>query len=53
MSKFNCSTDFVFRNSENSFLRGIYTRDWMENFPPVSGTWQIYSFAKVGVDCNI
>lgn len=55
MSKFNCSTDFYLFEVENTLLRRcIYTqRDWMENFPPVSGIWQICSFAKNGVDCNI
>lgn len=55
MSKFNCSTDFYPLEVEKTlfFFVVFILGDWLENFPPVCGIWQIYSFAKDGVDCNI
>lgn len=55
MSKFICSADFYLLEVERTlfFFVVFILGDWLENFPPVSGIWQISSFAKNGVDCNI
>ena len=63
MSKFN-STGFDFTSRESSiFLLFVLLEtsshlfkpsDWMDNFPPVSGSGQLYhsGFAQKGHDCN-